>query len=45
MISKLRCLIKGHRYLMTYQPFFRCYHPSMTDKCSCCKRRRGKKSA
>lgn len=41
MIKKIKCLLKGHRYLMTYQPLYRGYHQSMSDTCDCCRKTRG----
>lgn len=41
MLKRIKCLLKGHRYLMKYQPIYRKYHIATTDQCVCCKRIRG----
>lgn len=40
MLKRLKCLIKGHQFLMNYNPRYKCYHQSSNDVCKCCKQPR-----
>lgn len=41
MINRIKCLVKGHRFLMNYQPHYGMYCPTITDRCHCCSKKRG----
>jgi hypothetical protein len=41
MLNKLKCLLKGHRFLMDYYPAYACYYPRDNDRCVCCNKVRG----
>jgi len=43
MIKKIKCLFKGHQYLMNYNPGYNCYYQSKNDICKCCKSKRKQK--
>jgi len=40
MIKRIKCLIKGHKFLMNYNEQKKYYHPSRHDKCSNCNKKR-----
>lgn len=42
MLLKMRCILKGHQYLMAYQEKYKCYYQTSNDVCKFCKRTREK---
>ena len=41
MINKIKCLLTGHKFLMSYYPAYSAYYPRVEDKCACCDKSRG----
>ena len=41
MVKRIRCLFKGHKFLMQYRPSVRCYTKHWSDCCSRCNKPRG----
>lgn len=41
MINKIKCLLTGHKFLMSYYPAYAAYYPRIEDKCACCDKKRG----
>ena len=42
MIKRLKCLLKGHNYMLTYNSKRNYYTVSSHDKCANCKKQRDK---
>lgn len=40
MLRKIKCLLKGHLFVMNYREEYRCYYYSKNDKCKHCHARR-----
>lgn len=40
MIRIIKCWLKGHKFMMAYNPSKRYYHPSHNDKCIWCQKER-----
>lgn len=40
MINKIKCLFKGHKFLMNFYPNRGCYYPSNNDYCKQCNKKR-----
>lgn len=40
MIGKIKCLVKGHKFLKHYNQMYGYYRNSINDRCICCKRKR-----
>lgn len=43
MLKRIKCLLKGHRFLMDYYPAYASYYPRTNDRCEYCNKCRGKK--
>jgi len=41
MLKKIKCMLKGHRFLMRYHPTQRCYRAGGFDRCERCSKLRG----
>ena len=41
MIKRIKCLFKGHQFMMQYNFNKLIYSPSASDKCICCNKKRG----
>jgi len=40
MLKRIKCLFKGHKYMMGYIIDYRSHYPSSNDRCQCCQKTR-----
>lgn len=40
-MNRIKCLFKGHRFIMNYYINYKRYYPRNNDRCECCNKLRG----